>query len=1062
MTTPQWVFLAVLFTAYEIAFTQEFTRIPESQSGVLFANRIVETDSFNIFSDFYAYNGGGVAVGDVNNDGLPDLMFTGTYQYERLYLNTGGLRFQDVSARAGLTSAAVATGALIADLDGDGWRDIYVCRRYGPNAYYHNNGDGTFTDLGATTGLGIAVPTTMAVPLDYDRDGDLDLYVVTNGEPRREGYVNPGSSDRLFRNDGGNRWTDVTAESGIEDTGYGLSAAVGDVNNDGWPDIYVANDFEARDALYINKGNGRFDNVATRSMGHMSQFSMGSDMADLNNDGWLDILTVDMLPRTHLRRMTQTTGMSIYGPFFDSTQRIMNTYQLNRGNGQFSNIAYLAGVAATDWSWSVIAADVDHDGLQDIMITNGTKRDLTDQDFSYSVSSENLPKQGLHERMPGVRLANFLFRNRDGYRFDDVTMQSGLTDSVVSNGAAMADLDNDGDLDIVINNSDTVAFIYENNIGVTSQRRAVKVRLEGVPANRDAIGARLEVYAQGRRFLREVQPVRGFQSTSTTDVHVGLGSASVIDSVVVRWPDGQRSVHTGIPVGAGLVTLRREGLASWMPVDVPAPILSNVPATALAVGHRENFYDDFKRERLLPYRNSQRGPGIAAGDVNGDGRTDIILTGSKFNTSQLAIQRADGTFETVSGAFAAEAEAEDVDVALFDIDRDGDLDALFVTGGNEFDGDEPELADRLYKNDGKGRFTLVPDAVPTGVQSGSCVATADYDRDGDLDVFIGGMTVPGEFPRVPRSYLLRNDKGVLTDVTHAAAPALAYVGMNTVATWTDIDADKDADLVVVGKWMTPRVFRNDKGSFVEITASVGLGNYEGWWTAVAAADVDADGDIDLVCGNLGENSRYPASPERPIEIVCADFDDNGSLDPVMTYDVDGKRKPVRNRMTMTQHMPTIQRRFPKHVQYAAATVDDLVPEGFADTVLRLRANTFSSGIFRNTGGRFAFEALPTEAQIAPIYGILPDDVDGDGRLDLLLAGNSKGADGDIIGYDAGLGCMLRGTAKGFESVPPAVSGWSLPETCRRIVKLPWISGVLYVVAVNSGRPRLFTKTDKRQ
>jgi hypothetical protein len=516
-----------------------------------------------------------------------------------------------------------------------------------------------------------------------------------------------------------------------------------------------------------------------------------------------------------------------------------------------------------------------------------------------------------------------------------------------------------------------------------------------------------------------------------------------------------------------MLTIRRGETIPWQPLETPGTIFRAVSSSLLPAVHRENFYDDFKRERLLPYRNSQRGPGIAVGDVNADGLHDVIITGSKFNASLLYTQRPDGTFESVPSGFESEAEAEDVDVALFDIDRDGDLDVLFVTGGSEFDGDEAELADRLYTNDGKGRFTLVANAVPNGLQSGSCVATGDVDRDGDLDVFIGGMVVPGEFPRIPRSYLLRNDKGILRDVTADVAPSLTTIGMTTAAAWADMDRDGDEDLVVVGKWMSPRLLRNDNGILTDVSETVNLSGYEGWWTALALADLDGDGDVDIVAGNLGENSRYPATPQTPIEIVCADFDDNGSLDPIMTYDVDGRRKPVRNRMTMIQHMPTMQRRFPLHTQYAAATVDDMIPEDFPESVQRLRATTLSTGVFWNGGGRFTFQPLPVDAQIAPVYGIMADDIDGDGKSDLLMAGNNKGPDGDILGYDAGWGCVLRNTGAAvpetFEAVSPLTSGWLVPDIARRIVRIPWRQrSWLYIVAVNSGRPRLFTKPDNRQ
>jgi enediyne biosynthesis protein E4 len=639
MITPFIFFFAILMISSIRLRGQEFERVLPELSGVRFSNVINESDTFNVFKDFYAYNGGGVAIGDVNNDGLLDLFFTGTHRMERLYLGKGQMRFEDVTERAGLLDSSVGCGALIADLDGDGWRDIYVSRRYKPNSYYHNNGDGTFTDLGPVTGLNLLEPTTHVAPFDYDRDGDLDLYIVTNGEPRREGYINPGYTDRLFRNEGGNVWTDVSVQAGIKDVGYGLSATVGDVNNDGWPDIYVANDFEARDLLYINNRNGTFSDMAMASLQHMTQFSMGSEIADVNNDGRMDIMAVDMLPRTHDRRMTQGGGMSIYGPFFDSTQRIMNTLQLNQGNGRFSDIAYYSGIAATDWSWSILCADFDHDGRNDIYITNGTKRDLTDQDFVYSVSAQKISRDDAYASIPAKRLPNFLFRHDGGLRFVDVTARAGLGDSVVSNGAAYGDLDGDGDLDLVINNTDTVAFIYRN---MTMERGgdgqvALRLRLVGTDANRDAIGARVDLYADkgAVHMVREVQPVRGYLSCSSTNVHFGLGAVTLVDSLIVRWPDGQRSTFTNVRPGKAVLTLERTMLQPWTPPTMPQPVYRDVPTSVLPFQHRENFYDDFKRERLLPYRCSQHGPGIATGDVNGDGLVDVLVTGAKYAPSQL-------------------------------------------------------------------------------------------------------------------------------------------------------------------------------------------------------------------------------------------------------------------------------------------------------------------------------------------------------------------------------------------------------------------------------------------
>lgn len=1054
------ILVAVIVSTTFVA-AQRFERQSPERTSVTFTNTIVENDSFNIFRDFYAYNGGGVAVGDLDGDGKPDLVFTGTFRAPAVYRNRGDWVFEDVSDRAGLHDIGLAQGVLLADLDGDGDNDLYVCRRYARNSYYVNDGTGRFTDMAETMGLAVDRPSTMASAFDYDRDGDLDLYVALNGSPRRQGYLNPGESDRLFRNDG-DRWTDVSTQAGIIDKGYGLSVSVSDVDGDGWPDVYVANDFEERDCLWINQRNGTFRNEATARLQAMSQFSMGSDIADINGDALPDIVTVDMLPDNHERRMTQLGGMSIYGPFFDSTQRIHNTMQINAGNGRFNDVCFLAGMAATDWSWSVLLADYDHDGRTDCFITNGTKRDMGDQDFGYSVAASLAARPDAYVEMPSTRIPNYYYHNVDGLRFDDRTRAAGLYDSLISNGAAWADLDGDGDLDLVVNNTDVPSLLYRNMTVEDARTDAhyLQVVVKGAGKNRAGIGTRLWMYAGTRVWMRDIQPCRGYLSTSEAMAHVGLGSVAYLDSLVALWPDGTSSTVVDVAVDRRL-TLAQVAGRGWAPAVVEAPMVA-VPNAVLPFRHRENRFDDFKRERLLPYRLSQHGPAVAVGDVNGDGRQDVVCTGAKYSPTMVYLQGADGTFAADPKAGLDDVpDAEDVGLALVDIDGDGDLDCVVVTGGIEFDAEDDELFDRLYRNDGRGRFTPVPGGLPTGRGNGSTVVAADIDGDGDRDLFIGGRSVPGRFPTTPRSFLLRNDKGRFVDVTDTQAPGLATVGMTSAACFADVDGDGDADLVVVGEWLAPQVFRNDRGRFANVTATLGLAGYEGWWTAVAAGDVDGDGDVDIVAGNLGLNGRYRTSPAEPVELLAMDFDDNGSLDPIMSYVVDGVRRPLRAKNTVAGHVPMFNRLFPRHAQYAAITVDDLLPKPLPDTLVRMRATTFATTLFRNDKGRgFTAVPLPDMAQLAPTYGIWIGDADGDGTVDILTAGNSKGPDGDIVGYDAGFGTFLAGDGNGgFTAVRTDSSGWYVPDVARAIATVPWhgTTDTLWIVAVNDGMPRLFRR-----
>lgn len=1054
--------LVILLCACSIS-AQMFEQIDPSTSGITFRNDIIESDSFNILVDFQIYNGGGVAVGDLDGDGLLDVVFTSTIRGITHYRNTGGLTFADVSEKSGLIirDSAINTGLLIADLTGDGKPDVYICRRYEPNRLFVNSGNGTFVDASAGSALSFTGFSTCATVLDYDRDGDLDLFVVNGGEPRKMGYLNPGRSDKLFRNNGNGVFADVTVQSGLVDKGYGLSASVGDINQDGWPDIYVANDFEERDNTWINQRNGTFGDSSLKALANMSWASMGSEIADLNGDGLMDVMTVDMLPHDNFRRQTQLGGMSIYGPFFDSLQRVHNTLQLNRGNGRFSNVCYLAGMAATDWSWTVLAGDMDLDGRLDLFITNGTKRDIGDQDYSnnlYAGSGKILADAYL--KMPKSKLTNFLFHNEGGFRFADVSAQEGMTERAVSNGASMADLDNDGDLDLIVNNTDTVATLLANRTVEHSAASLhwIGLALGGPAGNVAAVGANVGVYSGDNVVVREVSLARGFLSTSDSRIHVGLGRNAMIDSVVIRWPNGLVSTHVGLTADTYNEVVMPADAHTWIAPRLAPPMMSELPLETMPFVHRENSFDDFKRERLVPYRFSRDGPGITVGDVNGDKLDDVIFTGAKFHPTQCFLQQRNGLFLLWPCGIDDVINAEDVDVALLDIDGDKDLDLVVVSGGNEFDDQDPELADRLYRNDGKGQFTRIVNGLPGGNFPGSCIAASDYDNDGDVDLFIGGRVAPGRFPELVRSILYRNDRGVFHDVTDNVASGLSSVGMTTRAVWADIDGDKDPDLIVVGEWITPRIWRNDKGHFVDASEATGMTGYEGWWSAVDAADIDGDGDIDLIIGNVGLNCRFVPEPGKPILCYVGDFDDNGSIDPIITYDVNGRRVPTRGRVMLTQHMPSLTRKFNTYAQFAVATIDSVLPLAAKDTAQILAVREFASMVFVNQGGRFVARPLPDLAQISPVKAIATRDLDGDGDVDVILAGNTKTADGDIIGYDAGIGLVLINDGKGILTpVEPRESGFSAPFEVRHLAILSRVdASEVLCLAINGQSPRLFS------
>jgi hypothetical protein len=1047
-----FILLMLLFVSYRLP-GQGFRRLASDVTGIDVRNDIRESDSVNILTDFYLFNGGGVGVGDIDNDGLHDIVFTSTQQGIVLYRNLGGLRFQDVSAFANLVmpDSSQNTGVLVADLNGDGLLDVYISRRYRKNRVFINSGGGVFRDETESSPLGIHAYSTQASQIDYDRDGDLDLFLVNSGEPRRRGYVNPGVSDMLLRNDGAGRYTDVTKDVGITDRGYGLSASVGDFNDDGWPDIYVANDFEERDKLWFNRGNGTFEELAAQRLPNMSWASMGSDVADINSDGLIDVVTVDMLPRDNYRRQTQLGGMSIYGPFFDSLQRVHNTLQLNRGGGRFINIGYMAGMAATDWSWSILAHDFNLDTDVDLFVTNGMKRDLGDQDFAYNfLSNPAAYKQDVYKLMPSTRLRNFYFENRGAdaahIRFDERLPEFGLGDSVISNGAAYADLDNDGDMELIISNTDTLAFIYLNLAADPGDRPWCGVELRGSASNPQGIGSDVRWYLTSDDTRREVSQecyaARGFQSCSDTRLVIGLAPGERVDSVVVQWSDatvdvlrkpGSKQYHrleyakTRNAVVRSSVTASDTGRAT---------ILKRLPDSIVPYRHRENAYDDFKRERLAPYRFSKDGPAVAVGDINGDLLHDLITAGAKYQPTQCFLQQQDGTFAQYSCGIDDAAESEDIDLALVDVDNDKDLDLIVVTGGSEFDPEDTELHDRVYLNDGRGNFKRLQDQLATAV-AGSCIATADVDADGDIDLFIGGRVVPGQFPLLAPSALYVNVGGRFVDATDSLAPGLRMAGMTTSALWVDIDNDRDKDLVVVGEWMTPRVWKNTKGRFTEVTSSLGLDSLQGWWTVVRSADIDGDGDQDLLLGNNGTNCLFVPTPGSPLRCFAADFDENGSIDPIICRYTDGNLVPTRGRATLIAHMPTMTRKFTTYASFARATLNDLLTADQQSNATQLIARTFQSGVLRNMSGKFVFEPFPDLAQAAPIKDMMLTDVDADNDLDIIAVGNTRTADGDIIGYDGGMGLVMRNNGSGrFSPLTASESGIDIHRESRRVVHIP--------------------------
>ena len=1023
-----------------------FTLVPPDSSGVAFVNQLPEDTAFNILTYLYFYNGGGVAAGDVDGDGLADLYFTSNLGPNRLYLNRGDYRFEDVTERSGVAGpGGWKSGVTMADVDGDGRLDIYVSgvsygALRGRNVLYINRGDGTFADETKRFGLEHAGFSTQAVFFDYDADGDLDMYLLNSSvhtergpsaRPQRQ-QRHPKAGDRLFRNDGG-RFVDVSARAGIYGgvEGYGLGVVASDVNLDGCIDLFIANDFQENDFLYMNNCDGTFTESIAKSMGHTSQFSMGVDAADFNNDGWPDLIVLDMLPERE--DILKTAAGAESHDLFDlklragyHPQYARNTLQLNRGGGRFSDIGYLAGVAATDWSWTPLFADLDNDGHKDLFITNGVYRRPNDLDYIAHVGDAGIQASlgrginqrnlGLTRRMPHVPIANYAFRNNGDLTFTNHARAWGLDQPGFSNGAVYVDLNNSGALDLVVNNINAPAAIYRNHARERDGAHFLQVRLRGASGNTSGIGAKVIAKHGGRTQLLEQMPTRGFQSSVDHRLHFGLGPSDRVDSLIVVWPDRRYQVLADVAADRPITVSHAEASGEYRHPEAATGLFTDATREAgIDFAHRENDFADFRRDPLVPHRLSTEGPALAVGDVNGDGADDVYVGGAKWQPGALYLQLPDGRFRhSPSAALAADSLNEDVDAAFFDADGDGDQDLYVVSGGNESSGRDEALVDLLYLNDGGGAFRRDRDAIPVTFSNGSCVAAADYDGDGRIDLFVGGRVVARRYGMPAASRLLRNEgSGRFRDVTAEMAPMLRDAGMVTAAAWLDHDGDGSLDLVIVGEWMPVRVLAQRAGRFVERTRESGLAGTHGWWNSVNVSDLNRDGKPDLVLGNLGLNSSIRASDGRPARLYVHDFEQNGTLEQILTTYKGDVSYPIAGRDDILRAVPSLRARYPTYASFGASRVEDIFSRADLSRATVLEASTFASSMALNDGqGRFSLRALPPQAQLAPMYASLAEDFDGDGNVDLLLAGNFRGVTPLRGRYDATHGVLLRGAGNG--------------------------------------------------